>query len=100
MRMMSRNSMSEQLQEKIDSAVRRFSEEGYQVALAHIRDCREAMDKIVEVLNEKETMDGEEFRELLARYVTIPEENLKAAQIQAAQIAKEKEDKATEPVAA
>ena len=32
-----------------------------QVALAHIRDCREAMDKIVEVLNEKETMDGEEF---------------------------------------
>lgn len=29
MRMMSRNSMSEKLQEKIDAAVQRFSEEAY-----------------------------------------------------------------------
>merc|ERR1712174_88530 len=37
---------------------------------------RVAMDKIVEVLVEKETMSGDEFRELLAQYTTIPEANL------------------------
>ena len=37
------------------------------------------MDKIVEVLIEKETMTGDEFRTLLSQYTTIPEENLKAA---------------------
>lgn len=36
------------------------------------RSCREAMDKIVEVLLEKETMSGDEFRALLAEYVDIP----------------------------
>lgn len=33
------------------------------------------MDAIVEVLLQKETMDGHEFREMLSKYVTIPEEN-------------------------
>ncbi len=37
------------------------------------------MDRIVEVLVEKETMTGEEFRTMLAQYTTIPEENLQAA---------------------
>ena len=30
------------------------------------------MDKAVEVLLEKETMSGDEFREILGRYVEIP----------------------------
>jgi hypothetical protein len=33
----------------------------------------------VDVLIEKETMDGKEFREILSRYTTIPEVNLTAA---------------------
>jgi cell division protease FtsH len=56
--------------------------EAYEVALRHIQDNREAMDRIVEVLVEKETLTGDEFREMLAKYTTIPEENLKAAQEQ------------------
>lgn len=32
------------------------------------RNNREAMDKIVEVLIEKETIDGKEFRALLSEY--------------------------------
>ncbi|MEW5311106.1 MAG: hypothetical protein WDW38_002848 [Sanguina aurantia] len=75
MRMMSRNSMSENLQQKIDGAVRKISAEAYEVALAHIRDNREALDKITEALVEKETLTGEEFRTLLSQYTTIPEEN-------------------------
>lgn len=58
MRMMSRNSMSENLQQKIDGAVRKIAEEAYVVALAHIRDNREALDKITEALVEKETLTG------------------------------------------
>lgn len=58
-----------------------------QVALAHIRDNREAIDRITEALVEKETLTGQEFRTMLAQYVTIPEENLAAAQAQAKKVA-------------
>lgn len=84
MRMLARNSMSEKLAEDIDSAVKAISDEAYQVALAHIKNNREAIDKIVEVLLEKESITGEEFREILSKYTTIPEENQKAALVQAA----------------
>ena len=33
------------------------------------------MDDIVDVLVEKETVSGEEFRNILSRYTTIPEGN-------------------------
>merc|ERR1719426_57568 len=67
MRMMSRNNTSEKLLEQIDGAVKKISDE------------REAMDKIVEILCEKETMSGDEFRSILGEYTAIPEENLEAA---------------------
>ncbi|GER45079.1 ATP-dependent zinc metalloprotease FtsH [Striga asiatica] len=75
MRMMARNSMSEKLAEDIDAAVKRISDEAYEIALSHIRNNREAMDKIVEVLLEKETMTGDEFRAILSEFVEIPAEN-------------------------
>jgi cell division protease FtsH len=40
MRMMARNSMSENLQQRIDDAVKKIAEEAYEVALRHIRDNR------------------------------------------------------------
>lgn len=40
--------------------------------------CRKAMDKIVEILIEKETISGDEFRAILSEYTQIPEENLAA----------------------
>ncbi|KAK4382664.1 ATP-dependent zinc metalloprotease FTSH 2, chloroplastic [Sesamum angolense] len=75
MRMMARNSMSEKLAEDIDAAVKRISDEAYVIALSHIRNNREAIDKIVEVLIEKETMTGDEFRAILSEFVEIPAEN-------------------------
>ncbi|CAN1168502.1 ATP-dependent zinc metalloprotease FTSH 2, chloroplastic [Linum perenne] len=60
MRMMARNSMSEKIAEDIDGAVKRLSDTAYEIALSHIRNNREAIDKIVEVLLEKETMSGDE----------------------------------------
>jgi len=79
MRMMARNSMSENLQQRIDDAVKKIAEEAYEVALQHIRDNREAIDRIVEDLLEKETLTGDEMRAILSEYTTIPEENIKAA---------------------
>lgn len=75
MRMMARNSMSEKLAEDIDQAVKAISDKAYEVALGHIRNNRAAMDKIVEVLLEKETLSGEEFRSILSEYTEIPAEN-------------------------
>ena len=37
------------------------------------RENREAIDKIVELLQEKETIDGAEFRAILSEYTTLPE---------------------------
>jgi len=82
MRMMERNSMSEKLQAAIDSNVKKISDEAYEVALGHIRDNREAIDKIVEVLIDKETIDGDEFRAILSKYATIPAENTEAVEKQ------------------
>ncbi|KAL6561515.1 ATP-dependent zinc metalloprotease FTSH 2, chloroplastic [Orobanche minor] len=75
MRMMARNSMSEKLAKDIDAAVKRISDEAYEIALKHIRNNREAMDKIVEILLEKETMTRDEFRGILSEFVKIPSEN-------------------------
>merc|ERR1711904_8717 len=78
MRMMARNSVSENLQRRIDVAVKEIASEAYEVALKQIADNRSAMDHIVEVLLEKETLSGEEFRRLLCEFTTIPEENIKS----------------------
>ncbi|GAB2285429.1 ATP-dependent zinc metalloprotease FTSH 2, chloroplastic, variant 3 [Dionaea muscipula] len=75
MRMMARNSMSEKLAVDIDVAIKRISDDAYEIALGHIRNNREAIDKIVEVLLEKETITGDEFRALLSEYTEIPVEN-------------------------
>ena len=58
--------MSENLQRRIDEAVKQLSAQAYEVALRQIGDSREAMDRIVEVLMEKETISGDDFRKMLA----------------------------------
>lgn len=78
MRMMARNSMSEELQQQIDDSVREIAAKAYSVALKHIQDNREAMDAIVAVLLEKETLTGEEFRKMLSQYTTIPKQEIPA----------------------
>jgi cell division protease FtsH len=84
MRMMARNSISESLQSRIDTSVKKIAQEAYEVALGHMQNNREACDKIVEVLMEKETMSGDEFSEILSRYVSITQEILDAVNKQKA----------------
>lgn len=72
LRMMARNSMSEKLAEDIDRAVKGISDNAYDVAKSHIRSNRAEMDKIVEILLEKETLSGDEFRAILSEFTEIP----------------------------
>ena len=44
----------------------------YQETIALIQPHRELMDKLVEVLIEKETITGEELTKVLANYTDIP----------------------------
>jgi len=88
MRMMARNSVSENLQRRIDEQVRAIATEAYEVALSQVRAHREVIDRAVEQLIEKETLTGKEFREMLVEAgVQIPKENLEAAGMAAAPIA-------------
>ncbi|XVF16627.1 hypothetical protein REPUB_Repub10bG0048800 [Reevesia pubescens] len=72
LRMLARNSMSEKLAEDIDSSVRKIIESAYEVAKNRIRNNRDAIDKLVEVLLEKETLTGDEFRAILSEFVDAP----------------------------
>jgi cell division protease FtsH len=71
LRMLARNSMSEKLAEDIDSSVRGIIESAYEIAKNHIRNNREAIDKLVDVLVEKETLTGDEFRAILSEFTDI-----------------------------
>lgn len=68
MRMLARNSMSEKLAEDIDAAVRQIVQSAYEIAKKHVRNNREAMDKLADLLLEKETLTGDEFRAILSEF--------------------------------
>ncbi|TVU11941.1 hypothetical protein EJB05_45552, partial [Eragrostis curvula] len=74
MRMLARNSMSEKLAADIDRAVKHIIEKAYEVAKAHVRRNRAAIDQLVDVLMEKETLSGDEFRAILSEYADIGKE--------------------------
>ncbi|KAH7843495.1 hypothetical protein Vadar_017269 [Vaccinium darrowii] len=61
LRMLARNSMSEKIAEDIDQSVQKIIDSAYEVAKAHTRNNREAMDKLAELLVEKETPTRDEF---------------------------------------
>ncbi|KAG2714285.1 hypothetical protein I3760_03G019400 [Carya illinoinensis] len=71
LRMLARNAMSEKLAEDIDSSIRNIIESAYEIAKNHIRNNREAIDKLVDVLLEKETLTGDEFRAILSEFTNI-----------------------------
>ena len=71
--LMNRAEYSEEVAMKIDSQVRTLAEEGHKLARQIIRDNREVIDRLVELLIEKETIDGEEFRQIVAEYTHVPE---------------------------
>ena len=73
--LMNRVEYSEEVAMKIDNQVRTLAKQSHQIAKQLIRDNREVIDRLVELLIEKETIDGEELRQIVAEYTHIPEKD-------------------------
>jgi cell division protease FtsH len=70
---MTRSEYSEAIAARIDAQVRTIVEECYENAKRIMRENRTLMDRLVDLLIEKETIDGEEFRQIVAEYTVVPE---------------------------
>ena len=69
----SRSEYSEVIAAKIDEQVRQIAEQCHQEAINIIKQNREVIDRLVDLLIEKETIDGEEFRQIVAEYTVVPD---------------------------
>jgi cell division protease FtsH len=79
---LNRSEYSEEISSRIDSQVREIVEQCHQNARQIIRDNRVAIDRLVDLLIEKETIDGDEFRKILSEYTDIPEKEQYTPQLQ------------------
>jgi cell division protease FtsH len=70
---MTRSEYSEEIAARIDAQVRSIVEHCYEETCRIIRDSRVVIDRLVDLLIEKETIDGDEFRRIVAEYVNVPE---------------------------
>jgi len=67
---------AENIADRIDDEVRKIINYCYEKAIEIVSDNRVVIDLIVERLLDKETMDGDEFREILSTYTILPNKNL------------------------
>ncbi|HEY9615789.1 MAG TPA: ATP-dependent zinc metalloprotease FtsH2 [Microcoleaceae cyanobacterium] len=79
--LMVRSEYSEEISARIDAQVRSIVEHCYDMARAYMRDNRTVIDRLVDLLIERETIDGEEFRRIVAEYTDIPEKEQYVPQI-------------------
>jgi cell division protease FtsH len=70
---MSRSEYSEEIACRIDAQVRELIKHAYEEAIRIMRENRTVIDRLVDLLIEKETIDGEEFRQIVAEYAVVPE---------------------------
>jgi cell division protease FtsH len=70
---MTRSEYSEEIAARIDAQVRSIVERCYDDACRLIRQNRAVIDRLVDLLIERESIDGEEFRQIVAEYTDVPE---------------------------
>nr|WP_304412222.1 ATP-dependent zinc metalloprotease FtsH [Oscillatoria sp. PCC 10802] len=68
-----RSEVSEQVAAKIDHQVRALAVECYQQARRTVSENRVLIDRLVELLLDRETIEGEQFRQIVAEYSHLPE---------------------------
>nr|YP_009326639.1 putative plastid division protein [Membranoptera platyphylla]AMJ16896.1 putative plastid division protein [Membranoptera platyphylla] len=66
------NEYSDEIAIKIDKQIYNIVQECHAKTLKIIKNNRVIMDKLVDILIEKETIDGQEFRNIISQYTTIP----------------------------
>ncbi|CAD0220731.1 cell division protein FtsH [Planktothrix agardhii CCAP 1459/11A] len=76
-----RTEYSNEIASRIDSQIRTIAEHCYQRACQIIQENRAVIDRLVDLLIEKESIDGDEFRQIVAEYTEVPEKERFAAVI-------------------
>ncbi|ELS01042.1 ATP-dependent metalloprotease FtsH [Xenococcus sp. PCC 7305] len=74
---MPRSEYSEEIAARIDAQVKTIILECYENAKNIIRDNRYAIDRITDILVDKETIEGEDFRKLVQEFSEVPETKTK-----------------------
>ncbi len=69
----SRSQYSEDVAARIDGAVHDIVAKCYEKACNIIRENREVIDRLVDLLIEKESISGDEFREIVGEYTVVPD---------------------------
>ena len=71
--LMTRSDVSDSIARQIDEQVRTMVKHCYKETVAIVSDHREVMDRLVELLIERETMDSDEFRAVVSEFTDVPE---------------------------
>jgi cell division protease FtsH len=71
--LMTRSDGSDRMASRIDDAVRQIVQTCYEDTVRLVAEHRTCMDRVVELLIEKESLDGDEFRALVSEFTSIPE---------------------------
>ena len=71
--LMTRSDVSDSITNQIDEQVRSIVERCYKETVDLLADQRDCMDRLVDLLIEKETLDGDDFRDVVSEFVSIPE---------------------------
>ncbi|MGL5194637.1 MAG: cell division protein FtsH, partial [Chroococcales cyanobacterium] len=74
--LMTRSEYSDEIASRIDAQVRSIVEHCHDEAKRIVRENRIVIDRLVDILIEKESVDGEELRQIVAEYTTVPEKDL------------------------
>ena len=73
--LMSRSDISESISQQIDAQVRQMVKRCYEETVDIVAANREARDRLVELLIEKETLDGGEFAAVVAEFTQVPDKD-------------------------
>ncbi|MEB3829119.1 ATP-dependent zinc metalloprotease FtsH2 [Phormidium sp. CCY1219] len=71
--LMTRSEYSEEIASLIDAQVRTIVDRCHEQAKRMIRENRMAIDRLVDILIERESINGDEFRQIVAEYTEVPE---------------------------
>nr|UAD88917.1 cell division protein FTSH [Gracilariopsis chorda] len=67
---------SDEIAIKIDKQIQNIVQKCYQNTIKIIQDNRIVIDRLVDLLIEKETINGEEFRQIINEYTLVPQKEL------------------------
>ena len=76
-----RSEYSEEIAARIDSQVREIITNCYQEAKRLLQENRTLMDRLVDLLSEQETIEGDEFRQIVTKYTTTPKQKLTVSRL-------------------